>query len=70
MTLDEQMYEELYRRAGRGKIRSFNESPVGRRLIHDELDAGYRSMAADSKREAEAADWVEGTSEAIVDEAE
>jgi hypothetical protein len=69
MTLDEQMYEELHRRAGLGKIRSFNESPVGRRLTHDNLDAGYRRMAQDAKREAEAADWVEGTSEAIVDEA-
>ena len=35
----------------------------------DELDAGYRRMAADSKREADAADWVDGTSEAIADEA-
>ncbi len=56
MTLDEQMYEELHRRAGLGKIRSFNESPVGRRLTHDNLDAGYRRMAQDAKREAEAAD--------------
>ena len=67
MTLDEQMNEELHGPDGRGKNRRCNESPAGRRVIHDDLDAGYRSMAADSKREAEAADWVEGTSEAIVD---
>ena len=69
MTLDQQMYEELHRWAGLGKIRSFIESLVWNSLKRDHLYAGYRRMAADSKREAEAADWVEGTSEAIVDEA-
>ena len=68
MTLDEQMNEELRRRAGRGKNRTFKESSAGHRLKRDDLDAGYRMIAADSEREAEAAEWVEGTSESIVDE--
>lgn len=69
LTVDEQVYEGLYRVVGRRKISSFIESVVRPYLIHHDLDAGYRSMAADTEREAEAEDWVEGTSEAIVDEA-
>ena len=64
---EKQMNEESHRRAGRRESSSFNESHAGGWLKHD-LDAGYRMMAADAEREAEAADWVEGTSEAIVDE--
>ena len=62
------MNEESHRRSGLRDSSSFNESLVGGWLEHDDLDAGYRMMAADSEREAEAADWVEGTSEVIVDE--
>ncbi len=60
------MSEESHRRAGR---RKFNRSVVGHRMKRDDLDAGYRMMAADREREAEASEWVEGTSEHIVDEA-
>lgn len=60
------MNEESHWRADRRESSSFNESHVGDLLKHDDLDAGYRLMAADSEREAEAADWVEGTSEVIV----
>lgn len=35
--------------------------------MRDDLDAGYRMMATDYEREAEAAEWVEGTVEAVVD---
>ncbi len=69
LTLDEQVYDGLYRVAGRRRISSFVESIVSPYLVYDDLDAGYRSMAADSEREAEAMEWVEGTSEAVVDEA-
>lgn len=69
LTVDEQVYEGLYRVVGRRKISSFIESVVRPYLVHRDLDAGYRRMAADAGREAEASEWVEGTSEAIVDEA-
>ena len=62
------MNEESHRQSGRRESSGFNESHVGGSLKHDDLDAGYRMMAADAEREAEADDWVEGTSEAIVDE--
>jgi hypothetical protein len=33
------------------------------------MEEGYRQMAADVEREAEAMEWVEGTSEEVGDEA-
>ena len=69
LTVDEQVYEGLYRVAGRRKISSFIETIVRPYLVHHDLDAGYRGMAEDAQREVEASEWVEGMSEAIVDEA-
>ena len=69
LTVDEQVYEGLYRVVGRRKISGFIESIVRPYVVHRDLDEGYRRMAQDTKREAEAEEWVEGTSEAIVDEA-
>ena len=68
LTVDEQVYEGLYRVVGRRKISSFIESIVRPYLVHHDLHAGYRMMAEDAEREAEAVEWVEGTSEAVVDE--
>ena len=70
LTVDEQVYEGLYRVVGRRKISSFIESIVRPYLVHHDLDTGYRRMASDSEREAEASEWVEGASELIVDERE
>lgn len=69
LTVDEQVYEGLYRVVGRRKISSFIESVVRPYVVHHDLNEGYRRMAQDTEREAEAEEWVEGTSEAIVDEA-
>ncbi len=63
LTVDEQVYEGLYRVAGRRNISSFIESIIRPYLVYDDLDAGYRRMAADAEREAAAVEWVEGTSE-------
>ena len=68
LTVDEQVYEGLYRIVGPRKISGFIELIVRPYLVHHDLDTGYRMMASDSEREAEAAEWVEGTSELIVDE--
>ena len=62
------MNEESHRQAGRRESSGFGESHAGGWPKHDDLDAGYRMMAADAEREAEAADWVEGPSESIIDE--
>ena len=61
ITIDEDVYDGLYRVAGRRKIGKFIESLVRPRVVEGDLDEGYRQMADDTKREAEAAEWVEGT---------
>jgi len=46
---------------GRGHISSFIEALVRPHILTEQdLDDGYRAMAADEEREAEAKEWVEG----------
>jgi len=57
ITLDEQIYEGLWRRIGKRRISGFIESLVRPHVIDSSLDNGYKAMAADSEREIEAAEW-------------
>jgi predicted CopG family antitoxin len=68
ITLAEDVYDELYRVAGDRKVSEFVESLLRPHLM-DDVAAGYRNMAADAEREAEAIEWIEGTTEALSDEA-
>ena len=61
ITIDEDVYDGLYRVAGRRKISKFIESLVRPHVLAGNLDKAYRQMADDSEREAEAAEWMEGT---------
>lgn len=54
---------------GRHKISRFIESLVRPYVMYGDLQEGYRQMAADTVREAEAMAWIEGTAEDIRDEA-
>ena len=65
ITIDQDVYDGLYRIAGKRKISRFIESLVWPYVMEE----GYRQMAADVEREAEAMEWVEGTSEEVGDEA-
>ena len=65
ITIDEEVYDGLCRIAGKRKISRFIESLVWPHVMEE----GYRQMAADAEREAEAMEWVEGTSEDVGDEA-
>ena len=69
ITIDEDVYDGLYRVAGRRKISKFIESLVRPYVLTDNLDEGYRQMADDTEREAEAIEWVEGTAAEVSDEA-
>lgn len=60
ITLDEEVYEGLHRVIGRGGISRFIEKLVRPHVTDDDLEAGYRAMAADEEREAEALEWIEG----------
>lgn len=57
ITLDEAVYEGLYRRVGRRKMSQFIEDLLRPHVLDDSLDEGYRAMAADREREAEALEW-------------
>jgi hypothetical protein len=59
ITLDEQVYEGLYRVVGAGNISQFIESLVRPHVTDEDLDAAYAEMAQDEEREAEALEWAE-----------
>ena len=67
ITIDEEVYAGLYQVVGRGKISRFIESVVRPYVIYGDIQSGYHAMANDSQREAEAIEWIEGTTEEIVD---
>lgn len=57
ITLDEAVYEGLYRTIGRRKMSQFIEDLIRPHVLDASLDGGYRAMAEDEAREAEAAQW-------------
>jgi predicted CopG family antitoxin len=57
ITLDEQVYDGLYRTIGKRRMSQFIEDLLRPHVLDNTLDAGYRAMAADSEREAEATAW-------------
>ena len=61
ITLDEELYDGLYRVIGRRRISRFIESVVRPHVLLEGLEAEYREMAADEEREAEALEWAEAT---------
>ncbi len=60
ITLDEAVYEGLYRTVGKRRMSQFIEDLVRPHVLGDALDEGYRQMASDRVREAEAQDWCNG----------
>ena len=59
ITIDDQVYNGLYRVVGSRRISSFIESLVRPHVIFEDLTEGYRAMAADETRESEALEWTE-----------
>lgn len=57
ITLDELVYEGLYRTVGKRRMSQFIEDLLRPHVLDSSLDEGYRAMAADKKREAEAMEW-------------
>lgn len=68
ITIDDEVYEGLYRRIGPRRISRFLESLARPHVIDAELEAEYAAMAADEVREAEASDWVENLVDDTSDE--
>ena len=59
ITIDDNIYHLLKERVGPRKISGFLEELVRKSLVKENLDDGYRRMAADEEREEEAAQWAE-----------
>lgn len=59
ITIDEEVYEGLYRVVGPGRISRFIERVVRPYVMSRELEAAYARMADDEAREDEAHAWSE-----------
>ena len=60
ITLDEEVYDGLYRTVGRRHMSQFIEDLLRPHVLGDSLDKGYQDMAADEGREHEAREWCNG----------
>lgn len=69
ITLDEAVYDGLYRTIGKRRMSQFIEDLLRPHVMDTTLDDGYRAMAADKDREADAAVWVNALAKDMVDEA-
>jgi len=67
ITLDEAVYEGLYRTVGKRKMSQFIEDLVRPHVVDTSLDDGYKAMAADRSREAEAQEWCNAVAEDMAD---
>ena len=57
ITLDEVVYDGLYRTIGKRRMSQFIEDLLRPHVLDTSLDEGYRAMAADAARETEAQEW-------------
>jgi hypothetical protein len=69
ITLDEQVYDGLYRVVGPRRMSQFIEDLLRPHVLDTSLDDGYKAMAADDEREAEAAEWCNAFAADLHDEA-
>lgn len=60
ITVEDSVYRGLHKVVGRHNISRFLNDLARPHVVCDQLEAGYRAMAADEAREAEAAEWSEG----------
>jgi hypothetical protein len=57
ITLDEAVYDGLYRTIGKRRMSQFIEDLLRPHVLDTCLNEGYRAMAADAARELDANDW-------------
>jgi len=68
ITLDEAVYDGLYRTIGKRRMSQFIEDLLRPHVLDSALDAGYQAMAADTEREAEAMRWCNALAKDMADE--
>lgn len=69
ITIDEAVYDGLYRRIGKRRMSQFIEDLLRPHVLDTSLDDGYRAMAADKERETEAMEWCNALTGDSADEA-
>ncbi len=69
ITVDEDVYEGLYKRIGRRKISKFVQELVRPHVVRPDLESAYAEMAKDRKREVEAKNWADTTFKDLAHEA-
>ncbi|KQH73576.1 hypothetical protein [Xylella fastidiosa] len=69
ITLDEVVYEGLYRTVDRRRMSQFIEDLIRPHVLDTTLDDGYRAMAEDKEREIEATEWCNALAEDMDDAA-
>jgi hypothetical protein len=69
ISLDESVYDGLYRTIGKRRMSQFIEDLLRPHVLDTALDAGYQAMAADRQREAEASEWTNALTKDLADEA-
>jgi predicted CopG family antitoxin len=69
ITLDEEVYDALYRVVGKGNISQFLENLARPHVLKEDLASAYQAMAADHERESEALEWSNGLIGGVVDAA-
>jgi predicted CopG family antitoxin len=68
ITVDDDVYEGLYSRVGRRRISRFLNDLARPHVSEQDLEAGYKAMAADEERERDALEWSEGLIGDIADD--
>jgi hypothetical protein len=58
ISLDEAVYDGLYRTIGKRRMSLLIENLVRPHVIDTALDAGYQAMASDYEREKDASEWI------------
>ena len=69
ITLDETVYNGLHQIAGKRDVSRYIEDLLKPHVLEADLYEGYRQMAADTEREAEAMEWVNSYVGEVTDEA-
>jgi hypothetical protein len=69
ITLDEVIYDGLYRTIGKRRMSQFIEDLLRPHVLDTSLDEGYRAMAADTDREQQAQEWCQSLSKDMENEA-
>lgn len=69
ITVDEEVYEGLYKIIGPRKISKFVEKLIRQHVVRPNLESAYAQMANDKEREEEANEWAETTFKDIAHEA-